>query len=42
MKIELQDIFNAAWEHFIVGNGKPSVNPKGDSYRCVYRSKDGK
>lgn len=33
-KITLQDIFNKAWEHFIVGDGKPAWST--EENRCMY------
>lgn len=37
-KITLQKIFNLAWEHFIVGDGKPAIGLMGN---CVYCNDDG-
>jgi hypothetical protein len=33
-KITLQDIFNKAWEHFIIGDGKPSWSTEQNC--CMY------
>lgn len=37
--ITLQQIFNAAWKHFIIGNGKPAYNPENDL--CLYEDEKG-
>jgi hypothetical protein len=38
-KIGLQDIFNAAWQAFIVEDRPPGLTDKGD---CAYRTDDGR
>lgn len=38
-KDQNQEDFNAVWNHFIVGDGKPSLNPNGIG--CAYRALDG-
>jgi hypothetical protein len=42
--ITLQDIFNKAWEEFIVKDGEPGVeyDEQKEIYSCKYRTKDGK
>jgi hypothetical protein len=38
MKATLQDIFNAAWNHFIVGDGKPAL----EGGHCMYLTPNGR
>lgn len=39
MQITFQDIFNAAWQAFIVENNPPAVDAEG---MCQYRTEDGR
>lgn len=41
--ITLQDIFNAAWKHFVEQDNPPAVNRLGDNnYTCTYLTGDGR
>ena len=40
--ITFQDIFNAAWEEFIIKDNPPAVEPTKYSYSCKYLTKDGR
>lgn len=43
-KITLQEIFNKAWQHFIVEENKPAVFRKDprDTFTCCYLTEDGR
>lgn len=40
--ITFQDIFNAAWEEFIVKDGPPATEKTEYGYSCRYLTKDGR